>query len=42
MAHGFKGLLPITNGGELAVIYCFVFLYISARGGGMYSFDGGA
>jgi putative oxidoreductase len=41
MAHGFQALLPITNQGELAVIYCFVFLYISARGGGMWSFDGG-
>jgi putative oxidoreductase len=40
MAHGFKALLPIQNQGELAVIYCFVFLYISARGGGMWSFDG--
>ena len=42
MAHGFSALLPIQNHGELAVIYCFVFLYISARGGGPYSFDGGA
>ena len=41
-AHGFSALLPIQNDGDLAVIYCFVFLYISARGGGMYSFDGGA
>jgi putative oxidoreductase len=40
MAHGFKAPLPILNGGELAAIYCFVFLYISARGGGMWSFDG--
>ena len=41
MAHGFGALLPIQNHGELAVIYCFVFLYISSRGGGMWSFDGG-
>ena len=40
MAHGFKAPLPILNGGELAAVYCFVFLYISARGGGMWSFDG--
>jgi putative oxidoreductase len=40
MGHGFNALLPIQNQGELAVIYCFVFLYISARGGGMWSFDG--
>ena len=40
MGHGFKALLPVQNGGELAVIYCFVFLYISARGAGMWSLDG--
>jgi len=40
MAHGFNGLLPIQNQGELAAIYCFVFLYIAARGGGMWSIDG--
>jgi putative oxidoreductase len=41
MAHGFNAPLPIQNHGELAAIYCFVFLYISARGGGKWSFDGG-
>ena len=41
MAHGFQAPLPIQNHGELAAIYCFVFLYISARGGGKWSFDGG-
>jgi putative oxidoreductase len=40
MAHGMKALLPVQNGGELAVIYCFVFLYISARGAGTWSLDG--
>jgi putative oxidoreductase len=40
MAHGTKALLPFQNGGELAVIYCFVFLYISARGAGIWSLDG--
>ena len=40
MAHGFNAPLPIQNLGELAAIYCFVFLYISSRGGGMWSFDG--
>lgn len=39
MAHGFTALLPFTNGGELAVLYCFVFLYISARGAGLWSLD---
>src|SRR5262245_5674308 len=32
MAHGTKALLPIVNGGELAAIYCFVFLFIAAQG----------
>ena len=40
MAHGTKALLPILNGGELAVLYCFVFLFIAARGGGIWSLDG--
>jgi putative oxidoreductase len=31
-AHYPKGMFPIANGGELAVLYCFVFLYISTRG----------
>jgi putative oxidoreductase len=32
-------LFPIANGGELAVIYCFVFLAIAAHGPGMVSLD---
>jgi len=39
MAHASGGLLPIVNKGELAVIYCFVFLYIFFRGGGVWSLD---
>jgi putative oxidoreductase len=31
-AHAPRGFWPIQNGGELAVLYCFVFLYISTRG----------
>lgn len=41
MAHGTKALLPSMNGGELAVLYCFLFLFISARGSGIWSLDGG-
>ncbi|MFA3782292.1 DoxX family protein [Melioribacteraceae bacterium 4301-Me] len=37
--HAPKGLLPIKNGGELAVFYCFVFLFISAYGSGKWSLD---
>jgi putative oxidoreductase len=39
MAHGTKALLPVMNGGELAMIYCFVFLFISANGSGIWSVD---
>ncbi|MDZ7643837.1 MAG: DoxX family protein [Woeseiaceae bacterium] len=39
MAHGPSPFLPILNGGELAALYCFVFLYISARGSGIWSVD---
>ena len=39
MGHGTQALLPIMNKGELAVIYCFVFLFISARGSGIWSAD---
>lgn len=41
MAHGTKAVLPLLNGGELAALYCFVFLYISARGAGIWSVDAG-
>lgn len=39
MAHFPGGFLPIVNKGELAVVYCFVFLYIFFRGGGLWSLD---
>lgn len=39
MAHAPAGFLPILNGGELAVIYCFVFLYLAAAGAGAFSID---
>ena len=39
MAHQKNALLPIANQGELAVVYCFVFLYIAARGSGTWSVD---
>lgn len=40
MAH-FKvdAFLPIVNKGELAVIYCFLFLYIASRGSGVWSVE---
>lgn len=39
MAHAPGGFWPIVNKGELAVIYSFLFLYLSAAGGGPYSLD---
>lgn len=39
LAHAPNGFWPIVNRGELAVFYCFVFLYISARGAGPLSLD---
>ena len=40
MAHGTNALLPILNQGEPAALYCFVFLFIAARGAGRWSVDG--
>ena len=39
MAHAPKGFWPIVNGGEIAVLYCFAFLFVAAYGGGIYSLD---
>ncbi len=38
-AHAPRDFYPILNGGELAVLYCFVLLYIAAAGGGALSVD---
>jgi putative oxidoreductase len=37
--HAPGGLWPVQNHGELAVVYCFVFLYLAAAGGGSLSVD---
>ena len=39
IAHGTKALFPIQNGGDLAALFCFVFLFISAQGSGIWSVD---
>ena len=39
MAHAPHSFFPIVNKGELAVLYCFIFLYIAARGSGKLSLD---
>jgi putative oxidoreductase len=38
--HSMQAPLPILNQGELAVLYCFVFLHIASRGSGIWSVDG--
>ena len=40
IAHAPANFLPILNGGEMAVMYCFTFLYFAAAGAGAYSLDG--
>jgi putative oxidoreductase len=42
MAHASQGnlLVPLVNQGELAVLYCFVFLYFVFSGAGAWSVDG--
>jgi len=38
-AHAPRGMWPIMNGGELAALYCFIFLYFAAVGSGRWSVD---
>jgi putative oxidoreductase len=40
LAHLPQGWIPILNGGELAVLFCFAFLHLAARGGGTFGVDG--
>ena len=39
LVHFPQGGWPIQNNGQLAVLFCFIFLYIAARGSGMLSLD---
>ena len=39
MVHGTQALLPNQNQGDLAALYCFLFLYISSQGSGIWSVD---
>jgi putative oxidoreductase len=39
MSHLPRGFWPILNRGELPVLYCFLFLYLAAIGGGPWSID---
>ncbi len=39
IGHAKNGFWPIVNGGELAIFYCWFFLYLSAQGGGAWAVD---
>lgn len=39
MVHAPQGFFPVLNGGELAILYCFAFLYLGVAGGGAWSLD---
>jgi putative oxidoreductase len=41
MSHWPKSWLPLLNGGDLAVLFCFVFLYLWVAGPGPWSLDEG-
>ena len=34
-----RGFFPVLNGGDAAILFCFVFLYLAAAGGGVWSVD---
>jgi putative oxidoreductase len=38
-ARGSRSFFPLLNGSELAALYCFVFLFIAAIGGGTWGVD---
>jgi len=39
MAHAPKSFFPTINGGQLAILFCFVFLFLVFAGGGVWSAD---
>ena len=39
LVHGTKSFYPLVNGGELAALYCFIFLFIACKGPGIWSMD---
>ena len=39
MSHGSKGFYPLLNGGEPAMLFCFIFLYIAAAGPGAFAVE---
>ncbi len=39
MSHAPKSVFPAVNGGDAAILYCFIFLYFAVGGGGLFSVD---
>ena len=39
MVHAARGFFPLLNGGDAAILYCFIFLYIATAGPGPVSLD---
>ena len=39
IVHNSRGYYPLTNNGEPAVLFCFIFLYLAFAGGGPWSID---
>jgi putative oxidoreductase len=39
MAHAPRSFFPALNGGDAAILFCFVFLYLAVAGGGVWSID---
>ena len=39
MVHFARGFFPALNGGDAAILFCFLFLYLAAAGGGVWSID---
>ncbi len=40
MVHAPKSIYPALNGGDAAILYCFIFLYLAVAGPGAFSVDG--
>ena len=38
-AHAPRSLFPVNNGGDAAILFCFIFLYLAVAGGGAWSLD---
>ncbi len=40
LRHATKDFWPVANGGEAAILFCFIFLYLACAGAGAWSLDG--